>query len=293
MVAVQRSGPTARSTKKETNIGHGERIASAAAGGLLALGGLRMLARRHPLLGLSLAAAGGYLVRRGAVGHCALYQSLGAHEEDAHVLSNPFTRQLRAEHSLTVLRSPEETYKLWREPGNLMRLVLMVERVDQPDERHLHFVARDPDTGEQLEWNSEIIEDRPGELIAWRSSGDTPFTSGRVGFCPATGGRGTIVRLELRYRPSGGVFGAAFAKLRGRSLEGRAREYVWRFKQMAEAGEIATNEGPSGAREKLPAERVKRAAVPSERPIDRVEEASRESFPASDAPAWSSDPAAG
>jgi uncharacterized membrane protein len=292
MVAMQRSGAAARDAGHEINIGQGERIVSATAGGLLALAGLRMFAGRHPLLGVSVAAAGGYLMRRGAIGHCALYESLGVHEEDAEALSNPFTRELRAEHSMIVLRSAEDAYKLWRDRDNVSRFVPMVERIDAPDERHLHFVARHPVSGEKREWDSEIIEDRPGELIAWRSRGQTRFTAGRVAFCPAAGGRGTIVHLELHYRPSGGVLGAAMAKLRGRSLDFRAREYVRRFKELAETGEVATNEGPFGAREKLPAERAERAAVPCAGPsdvADRVEEASQESFPASDAPAWSAE----
>ncbi|NLG43482.1 MAG: DUF2892 domain-containing protein, partial [Phycisphaerae bacterium] len=162
MVAIQHGGAAvARNTKTEANVGQAERIASVAVGGTAALAALRMLVGRHPLLGVSLAAGGAYLLRRGLTGHCALYETFGVRAEDADKLSNPFTRELRTENSMTVMRSPQELYRLWCDPEAIVQFLPLMERVDQHDDRHLHFVSRDPDSGQPIEWDAEITEDRP------------------------------------------------------------------------------------------------------------------------------------
>jgi uncharacterized membrane protein len=99
-----------------------------------------------------------------------------------------------------------------------------------------------------VEWEAEITADEPGRLIAWRSVGAADVeNSGSVAFKAAPGGRGTIVRVEMRYRPPGGIVGAAVAKLFGEDPEQQLQEDLRRFKQLIEAGEIITTEGqPAG-----------------------------------------------
>jgi|SRR5680860_93382 len=55
------------------NVGEGERVLSAVAGGLLMINGVRRLS----LGGLVLTALGGALAYRAASGHCAAYERLG------------------------------------------------------------------------------------------------------------------------------------------------------------------------------------------------------------------------
>jgi uncharacterized membrane protein len=69
-----------------------------------------------------------------------------------------------------------------------------------------------------------------------------------VEFVPASGNRGTIVRVELEYDPPGGALGAAVAKLFGEEPGGQIAEDLRRLKQRLETGEIATARGPSGRR---------------------------------------------
>jgi uncharacterized membrane protein len=110
-------------------------------------------------------------------------------------------------------------------------------------------VAEGP-AGTRLEWDAEIVEDRPGTLIAWRSrEGAQVPNAGGVRFEPAPGGRGTRVTAELTYQPPGGHAGALVAKVLGRDPALQLREALRRFKQLMETGEIATTEGqPSGRR---------------------------------------------
>ena len=91
-------------------------------------------------------------------------------------------------------------------------------------------------------------DDRPNELIAWRSLEDSDAeNSGSVRFEHAPAGRGTIFRVEIRYRPPAGVLGATIAKLLGEEPGLQLEEDLHRLKQLMEIGEIITTEGqPAG-----------------------------------------------
>ena len=83
-------------------------------------------------------------------------------------------------------------------------------------------------------------------MIAWRSiEGSSVENSGSVRFEPATGGRGTLVHVELNYRPPAGLLGATIAKLMGEEPELQVVEDLRRLKQLMEAGEIITDRGPA------------------------------------------------
>jgi uncharacterized membrane protein len=102
--------------------------------------------------------------------------------------------------------------------------------------------------GSTICWEAEIEEDREGEVISWRSTGDGDVeNAGSVRFVDATGGRGTEVLVELRYRPPGGRAGAAVAKLLGEEPNQQLRDDLRRFKQVVELGEVVRSEGsPAG-----------------------------------------------
>jgi len=72
--------------------------------------------------------------------------------------------------------------------------------------------------------DAEITEDRPNELIAWRSlEGSDVNNQGVVRFERAPGNRGTIVRVEIEYNPLGGIIGATIAKLFGKEPGNRCK----------------------------------------------------------------------
>ena len=121
-----------------------------------------------------------------------------------------------------------------------------LESVQVSDGRS-HWKAAGP-AGRTIEWDAEVTDDRPGELIAWRSlpGADVP-NSGTVRFTDAPRGQGTEVRLELQYKPPGGVAGATLAKLFGEEPKIQARDDLRRFKQMIETGLVVRSEGsPEG-----------------------------------------------
>jgi uncharacterized membrane protein len=69
-----------------------------------------------------------------------------------------------------------------------------------------------------------------------------------VRFEPATGGRGTIVKVTLKYDPPGGVLGSIIAKLFGEEPSQQIEEDLQRFKQVMETGTTPTTEGQSSGR---------------------------------------------
>src|SRR5205814_3086482 len=135
-----------------------------------------------------------------------------------------------------------ELYGFWKNFENLPRFMRHLERVQKIDEQRSHWVAKGP-AGYSVEWDAEIINDEPGQVIAWRSlAGASVDNAGSVRFVPAPGGRGTEVRVVIDYIPPAGVVGWAVAKLFGREPKQEIAEDLRRFKQKMEMGEVATVE---------------------------------------------------
>jgi uncharacterized membrane protein len=149
--------------------------------------------------------------------------------------------------SITINRSAEELYQFWHEFQNLPRFMNDLESVQITGVKRSHWVAKGP-AGKRIEWDAEITEDRPNELIAWRSlEGSQVENSGSVRFEPARGKPGTVVRVEMEYRPPAGLLGTTVAKLLGAEPKQQLHENLHRFRQLLETGEIITTEGqPAG-----------------------------------------------
>lgn len=163
--------------------------------------------------------------------------------------SAPQWQGTRVEHSVTINRLPAELYQFWRDFRHLPRFMHHLQDVQIHAERRSHWVAKAP-AGMSVEWDAEITDDRPNELIAWRSlPGADVDNAGSVRFEEATGERGTVVRVRLAYNPPGGQLGTAVATLFGEEPGQQVREDLHRFKQLMEAGEIAATQGqPVGPR---------------------------------------------
>jgi len=147
-------------------------------------------------------------------------------------------RGIRVRKSITVNRPAEEVYGFWRDFENLPRFMRHLESVETTGEGRSHWKAKGP-AGTAIEWDAETTEDRPNELIAWRSvEGADVDNDGVVRFTPAAGGRGTEVHVELNYEPPAGKLGAMVAKLFGEEPSGQVTDDLRRFKQVLETGEV-------------------------------------------------------
>jgi uncharacterized membrane protein len=148
----------------------------------------------------------------------------------------------RATNSLVINKTPEEVYGFWRNFENLPTFMRHLESVRETGAGRSHWVAKAP-AGSAVEWDAIITEDRPGELIAWRSlEGADVYNAGSVSFEPAAGGRGTIVKVQIDYDPPAGVVGVAVAWLFGEEPSQQVQSDLRRFKQVLETGEVVVSD---------------------------------------------------
>jgi uncharacterized membrane protein len=260
------------------NVAKVERAASVMAGTVL----LRLGLRKKGWLGAGAALLGINFLRRGITGYCYSYQALGvstAGAGSAGHASFPYELGVRVDQAITINRPRHEVYRFWRDFSNIAECMKHVQSVSTiPASNRTHWIAQGPG-GRTMEWDAEIINEKENEIIAWRSlEGSEVPNAGSVHFRDAAGGRGTEVAVELQYSPPGGTVGAFVAKLFGEEPSQQIHEDLRRLKARLEAGVVAGTEGqPMGA---------KRPHEPRVPRIDEGGNASEESFPASDSPAY-------
>jgi uncharacterized membrane protein len=253
------------------NVGNIERAACAIAGGALAAYGLK----RRTAGGLVLTLAGAALLHRGATGHCNTYQALGittagSEDQKAPEQHAGIARDVHVEKSIVIDKPAEELYAFWREFENLPRFMDHLESVNSVGFNRWHWVAKGP-VGTRPEWDAEIYNEKPNELIAWRSLDGNVTNAGSVRFEPAPGERGTQVKVVLNYNAPGGKVSALLAKVfghePGQMIEGDLR----RLKELFERGQITRVESrPSTAQSEQssndtsgPAERASASMTPA------------------------------
>jgi uncharacterized membrane protein len=216
------------------NVGETERMISVGLGGCLLTYGLTGK-RVEPISLL----ASAFLLYRGLSGNCPLTQAVSSvrhSEENESVI--PATEGVRIEESITIKRPAMMLYRFWRNFSQLPRFMSHLREVREEGDRS-HWVAKGP-LGMSIEWDAELLNATPHELIAWRSlPGSDIDTAGSVHFRPA-GNRGTEVRVNLKYDPPAGKLGSAVAKLFGVDPTRQIRDDLNRFKHFMETGKFPT-----------------------------------------------------
>jgi uncharacterized membrane protein len=151
--------------------------------------------------------------------------------------------------STTIRRSPQEVYGYWRQVQNFPEFMAHVDDITVLSDIKSHWKVSGPfDTA--MEWDAEIIQDDPGEALAWRSvEGADIDNAGSVTFAKAPGDQGTEVRVSLSYDSPGGKAGELIARLAGEDPRQQLDDDLRRFKQVMETGEIVRSDGaPWGKR---------------------------------------------
>ena len=157
--------------------------------------------------------------------------------------------------SITVDRTPDEAYAYWRNLDQLPTFMEHLESVETRPDGTSHWKAKAP-LGTSAEWDAEIIEDRPGERLAWRSIEGSGITNGgSVEFRRAPRDQGTEVIVEMSYEPPAGKLGAVVAKLLGEEPDVQVSDDLRRFKQLLELGEVVRSDATiAGRRGQQPAQ---------------------------------------
>jgi uncharacterized membrane protein len=173
-----------------------------------------------------------------------------------------------ARSSITVNATPQQVYDTWHDFERLPSFMFHLQEVRSTGPGRSHWVAKGP-MSTKVEWDAEIVDDVPGESIAWQSSDGSVDNAGEVRFVPAPGGHGTEVRVALTYSPPGGALGAAVAKVFGEEPDQQISDDLRRFKQIVETGEIARSEStPDGDSSSSKNPFAQRGAEPLDQPAN-------------------------
>lgn len=230
------------------NVAGTERVGSVIAGGAMAIYGLM----RGGIAGWASALLGSVMVHRGVTGHCEVYHAMGLntagpHSSHASLVGN---EGVRVDCSLTVNKSADELWRFWRDFTNLPRFMTHLKSVTvlEGDGRKTRWTVEAP-AGRTVSWDAEIVSEREGEMIAWRSLPDADVdNAGSIRFTPEPHGFGTQIRVQMLYSPPAGRVGAMVAKLFGKSAEQQITDDLRRFKQLMETGVVPTISGQASGR---------------------------------------------
>lgn len=230
-------------TSERANITDTERVGSATIGAALITYGLK----RRDWLGALSALGGAALLYRGATGYCQVSEAMGRNTRAADTREAlAGSRGINVCEAVTINRPAPELYREWRNLESLPDRMRHLESVQELSDGTSHWAARGP-AGKVFEWDAEILQDIPGQLLSWRSlPGSEVISAGSVNFDDAPGG--TRVTVRLQYDPPGGRIGAYVAWLLRQEPSQQIREDLREWKRRLETGDVATTEGQSPAR---------------------------------------------
>ena len=152
------------------------------------------------------------------------------------------------ERSITVEKPADELYRYWRDPRELSKILGKFGEVTAVDGNRMHWRMNVP-LRRNMEWDTQIVEDRPGQVLRWESLEGAPLPNeGTLRFSPAPGDWGTEAMLCLRFDPPGGTLGNQAVKRLNIVPRLLTERVLRRFKSLAETGEMPTLERNPSAR---------------------------------------------
>lgn len=201
------------------NVSSSERAVSLLAGAYFLYDGL---GKRNKSMVESLFA--GYLLYRGATGNCAAYTALGKTKPDNR------SRNVNIQVRQIINRPRKDVYEFWRNFENLPLFMKHLESVDSLNERIFAWQAKIPGGLGRVRWKTEIVKERPYDLIGWKSlPGSTIESAGKVEFKDITE-HSTEVHVVISYHAPGGIPGEGAARLVNPVFEDLLRQDITNFK---------------------------------------------------------------
>lgn len=207
----------------EVNIGTPERIASVLSGSALLY---NSLAKKPKSISGALLA--GFMIFRGATGHCPAYKLIGKKEEPVKI-SN-----VNIKVTMMIDKPVPFVYQLWRNLENLPLFMKHLESVTVLDEETSEWKAKIPGNLGNLTWKASIIKEEENREISWRSFSDALIHNvGKVEFHD-NGSFGTKMHVVISYRAPLGKPGETAAKVLNPIFENMVEQDIKRFKEYAE-----------------------------------------------------------
>ncbi len=151
----------------------------------------------------------------------------------------PGNEGIKFEENVVIDKPARELYDYWREFSNLPQFMSVLHSVEILEGGVTRWRVDGP-LGMNIKWDAEVINDHPGELIAWKTlAGAQVQSAGSVRFNPISNSQ-TEVRMTAEYLPPGGEVGMVLAALLLDDPEQRVRDDLIRFKQLMETGSVTS-----------------------------------------------------
>ena len=170
----------------------------------------------------------GYLLYRGATGNCAAYTAIGKTKPDNR------SRNVNIQVRQIINRPRKDVYEIWRNFENLPLFMEHLESVDSLNDTISVWEAKIPGGIGHVRWKSEIVKERPYDLLGWQSlPGSSIENAGKVEFKDVSD-HATEVHVVISYHAPGGIAGEGAARLMNPVFEDMLREDISNFKWFVE-----------------------------------------------------------
>lgn len=145
-------------------------------------------------------------------------------------------RQRTTTAAVTVSRPIDEVYEFLQDLRNFPRFM---SRLDSVETRGIgRWRWRMRLLGRALDWDVELVEDRPRKRLVWRAMAGAIENHGVIRLQPAPGERGTEVHLDIRYSAPMRGIGVLLATMFAVAPDQLAHDDLRRLAQLLEVGEI-------------------------------------------------------
>ena len=170
----------------------------------------------------------GYLLYRGVSGNCFVYNAIGKTKPDNR------SRNVNIQLNMIVDKPREEVYTFWRNLENLPLFMEHLESVESLNDSISVWEANLPGNVGTIRWKSEIVKERPFELLGWQSlPGSSIENAGKVEFHDAGEGK-TELHVVISFHAPGGIAGESAARILNPVFEDMVEEDVRNFKWFIE-----------------------------------------------------------
>lgn len=224
------SGKDAHPEDNLINLNWSERYVSIIGGVKLGFSGIKNIFK-SPFSSIIKMGASGYLLNRGITGHCEIYSQIGKYT------AKPVNVSIKS--SFTVNQPKKKVYDFWRKLDNLPLFMSHLESVEVTSKLKSHWVLKLPAGISSVSWDAEIVDDKPGVLIGWKSlPGSAIDNAGKVMFEDTPDENVTLVHVTISYMPPVGGIGAGIATLLNPVFKGMVEDDIANFKQYMDIGDV-------------------------------------------------------